>query len=357
MKALKRIIIWILISLIMQVAVLYYVDNYLFASEGAGGKIVSTKVDKEKERKKKKADVSIPEAADHVSVSYDGSYLSYYKDDELRIIDIYTGNEKKVDFENNEAVSFYKWAPDRNILLISTKKEYSKSSKFLFYSYDAERDVNEKLETKEQEDTAFVTDKTSEIMDLQLSPLTNMIYIKTALKGGRSSIYSINIMKRIDKVDTQVHFIGDIRIVPNDDRIAYESITKNNVYVTGKTKPISINGVDKLSLLGVDENDVIYVGELEGDASNGSSRIKNIYYGTINDDTSTWKSVKLKDAVNKKDIYVSRDGKIYMNDNLKGVVTEIKTNKDTAYKGIFFQMYDGGVASISDGKLLETELK
>ncbi|MGY0374553.1 hypothetical protein [Clostridium sp. JNZ J1-5] len=357
MKALKRIIIWILISLIMQVAVLYYVDNYLFGSQGVSGTIVSTKVDKEKEKKKKKADVSIPEAAEHVSVSYDGGYLSYYKDDELRIIDIYTGKEKKVDFEDNQKVSFYKWAPDRNILLISTKKEYNKSSKFLFYSYDAERDEKDKLETKEQEETAFVTNKTSEIVDLQLSPLTNMIYIKTSLKGGRSSIHSINIMKRINEIKTQVYFIGDIKIIPNDDRIAYESLTKNNVYVTGKTKPISIDGVDKLSLLGVDENDMIYVGELEGDASNGSSKIKNIYYGTINDDVSEWKSVKLKDAINKKDAYVTRDGNIYINDNLKGVVTELKSNKDTAYKGIFFQMYDGGVASISDGKLLETELK
>lgn len=356
MKALKRIIVWVLLSIVMQIAVLYYVDKYLFASGGVSATISTKKVVKEKE-KKKNVNIFVPEEAKQVAVSYDGNYLSYYKEDELKLIDAYTGEESTVELEDKLSVSFYKWAPDRNIVLIAAKKQYNNSSKYVFYSYDAERGLKEKLETKEQNETAFVASKSSNIEDLQLSPLTNMIYIKASLEGGRSNIQSINIMKRISKVDTQSYFIGDIKILPNDDRIAYEDFMKSRVYVTGKSKAISIEDVDKLSLIGVDDNDNIYVGELESDSSNGASKVKNIYYGTIGQEYDEWKKVDLKEAVNKKDIYVSRDGKIYTNDNLKGIVTELSSNKETVYKGIFLQMYDGGISSISDGKLITVELK
>lgn len=356
MKALKRIVVWILLSIIMQIAVLYYVDKYLFASEEVSTIVSIKKIDKEKE-KKKNVNIFVPEEAKQVSVSYDGSYLSYYEEDELRLIDTYTGEESTIELEDKLSVSFYKWAPDRNIILIAAKKQYNNSAKYLFYSYDAERGLKEKLETKEQNETAFVTSKSSSIEDLQLSPLTNMIYIKASLEGGRSNIQSINIMKRINKVDTQSYFIGDIRIIPNDDRIAYEDFAKNKVYVTGKSKAISIEDVKQLSLIGVDDNDNIYVGELDNDSSSGALRVKNIYYGTIEEDSSEWKKIDLEEAINKKDIYISRDGKVYINDNLKGIVTELSSNKKTAYKGIFLQMYDGGIASVSDGKLITIQLK
>ncbi|MFU0824677.1 hypothetical protein [Clostridium sp.] len=357
MKALKRIIVWILISLGLQIAVLYYVDNYFFASESVSNTIVSTKVDDEKENEKKDIDISIPEEAKNISLSYDGTYLSYYDDEVLKIVDTSTGKENNIELDDDIKVSFYRWAPDRNIMLISGKKEYNNSSKFLFYSYDAERDLQEKLETKEQDETALTSNKSAEVEDLQLSPLTNMIYIKTALKGGKSSIHNINIMKRIEKVSTKVTFIGDIRIIPNDDRIAYEGINKNRVYVTGNESAISIDGVDKLCLIDVDDNDNIYVGELEEDSASGEYNIKSIYYGTIDEDTDGWNKINLPENINKKDIYVSRSGKIYINDNLKGEVTELDSQKKIEYRGIFLQVYDGGVASISEGKLLETSLK
>lgn len=357
MKALKRIIIWVLISLGMQIAVLYYVDNYLFASEGVSNTIVSTKVDDKKDKKKKDVAILVPEEAENVSLSYDGMYLSYYDESNLKIIDTYTGKEKNIELEDNLQVSFYRWAPDRNLMLISAKKEFNNSSKFLFYSYDAERDLKEKLETKEQNETALTSNKSAQVEDLQLSPLTNMIYIKTALSGGRSNIHNINIMKRINKVDTQVTFVGDIRIIPNDDRIAYEAVTKGKVYVTGNEGPISIDRVNKLCLIDVDDNDKIYVGELEENSINGSYKVKNIYYGTIDENTEEWNKVTLPENINKKDIYISREGKIYINDNLKGIVTELTSQKKIEYKGIFLQVYDGGVASVSEGKLLETLLK
>jgi len=41
-------------------------------------------------------------------------------------------------------------------------------------------------------------------------------------------------------------------------------------------------------------------------------------------------------------------------DSTKGTVTDPKTSKETAYKGIFLQLYSDGVASLSDGNLVKT---
>ncbi|MCY6369653.1 hypothetical protein [Clostridium ganghwense] len=356
MKALKRIMIWVFISLTAQMAVLYYVDNYLFATENVNA-VVSKKVVKEKKQKKKDVAIIVPEDAQHVAVSYDGGYLSYYKDDVLKVVDAYTGEEHDVEFEDNLKVSFYKWAPDRDRILLAIKKKSGSSAKYVFYSYDAEKNKKDILQTKEGQETSIRTSNNSYIEDIQLTPLTNMIYVKTALKGGRSSIYNINVMKRIEKVRTEAYFIGNTRIIPNDDRLVYESADKGKVYITGTRSSISIEGVKKLCLLSVDGDDRIYVGELEEDKVSKIAKVKHIYYGTAEQDTNEWKKISLSEAVNKKDIFVSSSGKIYINNNLRGTVTELNSNKDTVYKGIFMQMYDEGIASISDGKLAETPLK
>lgn len=43
--------------------------------------------------------------------------------------------------------------------------------------------------------------------------------------------------------------------------------------------------------------------------------------------------------------------------NLKGIVKEVATGKETSYSGKFIQVYSSGVASIKDGKLVKTNFK
>lgn len=358
MKALKRLIIWILISLGMQIAVLYYVDNYLFASENVSGKIVATKIEDKKEKKKKNENIIIPEEAEYKNMSYDGGFLSYCNDDILKIVDTYTGKEDNIEFDQDKLkISFYKWAPDRNILIIAAKRRYNNSCKFLFYSYDAEKGVKEKLETTDQKETSFTGSRNSEVKDMVISPFTNMMYIKSGTQTGKSVIHNINIMQRINKVSTRTSFVGDMKIIPNDDRIVYEAVTRDKIYITGEKNSISIPEVAKLCLINVDDNDVIYLGEVEEGDNNNSPKVKNIYYGKNSEYSNSWKKISLPDNVKKEEIYVSRDGKIYINDNLKGIIKDLNSNKEVEYTGLFMQIYNGGIASISEGKLVETPIK
>lgn len=405
MKSVKRIIAWICVSLGVQIAVLYYVDTYLFSTENVSSKIVSTKVEDNKKNRKSDINIEVPENAERKALSCDGQYLAYIENDRLKIVDTYSGDEENIELQQGLHMSFYKWAPDRNILLIAASKKSEEKSKFIFYSYDAEKGEKEKLQNKNGEETCFTAPRGTEVKDIELSPFTNMIYIKSGLAGGKSELHKINIMQKLNKVETKIDMIGDIKIIPNDDSIAYESVNQNKIYITGCQNPIKVSGVDKTCLVDVDDNDVIYVGEIETSSEQGTCKIKNIYRGVMekpllatkrkdadrdkeksgetkhkgkNKNTSAskkreslkeskpkmienisykWDRIALDKSVDKKDIFISREGKVYINDNLKGVVIELSSNTEIKYKGTFLQMYDGGIASISDGKLIETLLK
>ncbi|KEH93529.1 hypothetical protein [Clostridium botulinum] len=405
MKSVKRIIAWICVSLGVQIAVLYYVDTYLFSTENVSSKIVSTKVEDNKKNRKSDINIEVPENAERKALSCDGQYLAYIENDRLKIVDTYSGDEENIELQQGLHMSFYKWAPDRNILLIAASKKSEEKSKFIFYSYDAEKGEKEKLQNKNGEETCFAAPRGTEVKDIELSPFTNMIYIKSGLAGGKSELHKINIMQKLNKVETKIDMIGDIKIIPNDDSIAYESVNQNKVYITGCQNPIKVDGVDKVCLVDVDDNDIIYVGEIETSSEQETFKIKNIYRGVMekpllamkrkdtdrdkeksgetkhkgkNKNTSTskkresvkeskpkmrenisykWDRIALDKSVDKKDIFISREGKIYINDNLKGIVIELGSNTEIKYKGTFLQMYDGGIASISDGKLVETLLK
>lgn len=338
MKVFKRIFLWIMISLTVQFAGLYYANSYILSSDTS----IKTKKVVKSDTKKPDAEVKIPEGAKHVGVSFDGRYLAYYDGDVLKVVDTKTGEEKNVEFDDGVQVSFYKWLSDRNRMLIAEKETSKRSSNFKLAYYDVDKDIKEEIKELDW------ADKNAEVEDIQASPLTNIIYVKVANSGKRSSIYWINIMKEMKKADTNSYVIGKIRVVPHEDKLVYEDLTYNRISVTGKNRSINIDGVKTPSLIAVDDNDNVYIGDTQ------DGKVTKIYYGNVNDDGSKYQSVDLREAVNKDDIFVASQGKIYTNDNLKGTVREFGSGKEFIYPGIFVQMYEGGVVSISDGKLVKT---
>lgn len=343
MKIFKRIIVWGLLSVIIQLSGLLYVNNYLLSTNT--DEITSKKVDITTKQEEKNIDVVIPATAKHVSVSYDGGYTAYYEGEILHIINNKTGQNKEVNFKDGNKISFYKWLPDRNRMLITEKSQTKITDNLKLSYYDV--DKGEKVEVK---DLATVDNK-SEVEDIKLSTLTNVIYVKVAHIGNRSSIYRINIMNEMKKIETKGYLIGSIYVIPHEDKMVYEDLTYNKIYATNTTEPLNFKNVTKPVLLGIDDDDRIYVGQMEG------NKVIKIYYGLVKDATSNWKTVELKEAVDKEDIYISSEGKVYINDDLKGVITDITSSNTLTYQGRFLQMYEGGVATISQGKLIRTNFK
>jgi hypothetical protein len=339
MKLFRTILIWMMISLTIQFAGLFYVNNYFLTSNTSikMKKIVKSDV------KKPEPAINVPENAKDVSVSFDARYLAYYDGDTLKVIDTKTGDEKQVEFNSGIKVSFYKWLPDRNRMLIAEKETSNSSSNFKLAYYDVDKAVKEEIRTLDW------ANKKAEVKDIQASPLTNVIYVKVDIGGGRSSIYWINIMKEMKKVDTRAYIIGTIRVIPHEDTLLYEDLIYHRVYATGQYRPINVKGVNNPSLLDVDDNDNVYIGETQDD------KISKIYYGDIKDPENKFQVIDLKGSVKKSDIFITAQGKIYINDNLKGTVKEFESGKEYTYPGTFLQIYSDGITSISDGKLVKTK--
>lgn len=342
MSALKRIIGWIMISLIVQFAGLFYIDNIYLANNAP---VKVKKIEDKSSNKAKDAEVAIPENAQNISMSFDGKYAAYYDEDILKVVSTKNGEKKDIYFQEGVKVSYYKWISDRNRMLIAEKHSTQNGMALRLSYYDIDKDTKEEIKDLTWADTE------SEVESIEISTLTNVIYVKVSRGSGRSSLYWINIMKDMKKPYTNDYFIGDIRILNYEDKLLYEGKTYNTIYSTNKSNSIKIDGVQLPKLLGVDEEDNIYIGSEE----NGN--ITKVYYGNIEKPTSEWKTVELTEPINKDDIYISKKGQIFLNDNLKGIVKEASTGKQTAYKGTFLQIYDDGVASISEGKLEKTSLK
>lgn len=335
MKVFRRILVWAVLSLALQFGGLIYVNNYLLASQA---KIKIQKVEKTS-KNIKDAVVSIPSNAKNAQVSFDAKYLAYYDNDSLKIVNTKTGKVNNVDFNDGVKVSYFKWLPDRNRMLIGEKHTTSSGNSFKLSYYDVDKDVKEQIK-----DLTWA-DKKAEVVDIQASPLTNVIYVKVALGGKRSSIYWINIMKEMKKVETNAYVIGNIDSLSHKDKLLYEDLTHHRVYVTGNRQQIIIPGVSDTCLIGVDDEDRVYIGEME------NNQVTKVYYGDLSENTSSWKSEKLSEPANQSDIYISPNGRIHVNDNLRGVITELGSGKETNYNGNFMQMYTDGVTSVSEGKL------
>ncbi|MFL0198072.1 hypothetical protein ACJDU8_21260 [Clostridium sp. WILCCON 0269] len=341
MKIFKRTIIWVVVSLIIQFAGLLYINNYFLSSQTE----IKTKKIVKSEPKKSDVVIKIPEDAKNITVSFDGRYLAYCQENVLKVVDSRTGDEKTLEFENGVQVSFYKWLQDRNRILIVEKEDSQGNSKFQLSYYEVDKDIKEDVKELDW------SDKGAKIDDIQESHLTNVIYVKMESKGMRTTLYRLDINKDIEKTPVNSYIIGKMGILYLQDKLVYEDRVYNKIYVTDEDKPLTIQGIENNPVwIGVDENDRIYI----GDEKDG--KISNIYCGSIDYDEYDYKNINLNQSVNKEDVFVMPSGKIYINDNLRGIVQEVGSGKQYTYKGNFIKIYEGGIASISNGELEKTPI-
>lgn len=343
MKNFKNITVWVLISLILQGAVLFYLDKFYFVTESNfKTKVVTTPSKPEK----KDVVINVPDTAAHVTVSYDGKFIAYYEGSIINVVNTLTGDKKEVSFDSDIKPSFFKWQTDVDNLIITEKKTTTKGDSIKLSRYEPQKDKKYDVNNDNKGNPVYIPlpDKKSEVQDLEISN-TNMIYVKVGHAGSRNSVYSIDVMARFEKLKINSYFTGNIVTFRTDSRMAYEDQTYHKIYLTGLKGSTLIKGINNPALLGTDEDDNLYIGELNGD------KVTKIYYGQVNANTSTWKSLAMKNPAKAKDIFISSSGKIYVNDNLKGVLYNLTENKEIEYMGQFIQIFNSGMYSVSDGKL------
>ncbi|MDB2152569.1 dipeptidyl-peptidase IV [Clostridium butyricum] len=342
MKLYKKIIAWAILSIILQIGGLFVLDNFVFKHSS---KFKSNKIDIEKQNTKD-INVIIPNGAENVNISYNGKYLTYYENDTLYIEESKTGTKTEVKTEDNGEILYYKWLSDRDRIIIAEKvvKDGETVIQLITYS-PKDSSVSYVTSICDYEDDM-------KVMKITESTFTSVYYVDIYKGGLKSVVYRIDINNDKSTVSLQASVLGNMQVIPHVDRLVYEDEINNKFYVTSPNKQLTFNSNKNLTLLGIDRNDVIYIGELNGE------KISSIIYGKVDEDTSSWKTVNLEAVVNRKDIYFNNESEILINDNLKGAVKNLTTGLEVEYEGKLVQIKEDFIATTdSTGKLVYTTLK
>lgn len=344
MKHIKILTLWILISLIVQFAGLFYANNYLFANNAKDVKI--KKVVAEDINKKNKVEdsvkkVEIPKDAKNIKVSYDGKYITYTKSGGVFTFNLEDGDENKLSKVSSDNGAYF-WLSDRNRMLVQTKED---STLFVSHYDSDKKDMVKDIEI----DTP---DSSGKIVDIAASPINQMKYFKVSYGNNRTSVYAANIMNNVNKVSLKTSKVGNIECINRKDTLLYEDKANNKINVTNSNLSYSSKDGYNVSLLKVDSEDVVYMAEVD---DNG--KVKKLSYGTIEDNFSSWKKLDVVEEITLKDIFITNKSDIFFNDNLKGEVKSIISGKAYKYEGKLLDVVEGYVISTNDSQLIKTKLK
>lgn len=342
MKASKIFIKWIILSLVVQLGLYFYMDRFYF-SNGDNVKVAQDRIIYKKHEIK--PNVTIPQEAKNISLSDDCAYTAFFDNGIVKVLDTSTGKSKKLEFGEGVQCLSYKWVPDSDRMIIAEKIKMGNSRVIKFYSYDAENQL--KQEVKE-----YNTQKTDSIpagisqneVSMVMSTLTNVMYAKVSYVNGASSIYRIDANETMTKVSTAVSKIGKIGVASRDDQLVYEDLINSRVRTNTSSRFISTNGNSHFALLGTDDDDNIYV-------VNKAERVSKIYYGEIAETQNSWKVIDLNSLYGIEDLKVMGDGKIYFIDKQNCKIKNVKNGSSSTYDGNFIGIYDGKIASVNNSRL------
>lgn len=342
MKVFKKVIAWALLSIILQVGVLYVLNNIVFkhTSEFAS-KPMEVKKDTTKDIK-----ATISSTAQDINISYNGKYLIYKENDNLFLEESKTGTSTQVKTVNDGTILYCDWLQDRDILVMAEKVKKDGKNKIQLITYDVKN--SSIIATKE----ICSYQDNMKIKKITASVFTGVFYVDIDKGGSKNIVYRVDRNNDMKEVTLKTLILGNMQVIPHADRLIYDDKINGKFYVTNPSKQLAFNSNKKLTLLGIDKNDVIYMGELNGD------KITSVTYGKVDEDTATWKKVTLDSVVNDDDLYFSNQSEILINDNLKGSVKNLTTGKELAYEGKLVQIKEDFIAvKDAEGKLVYKSLK
>lgn len=363
MKKFKRILIWSLIALSIEFIMLFSLNNIYSKSLDTYNEVKSVP----KQEKKTYNEVKIPENAENIKISYEGKYVSYYEDTVLKISNTKDESNSSIDASDNSVICYSKWLPDSNLLLICEK---DKKNRINFFSYDADKNAKRELIDFDTKPLKIEIDNKNDTVDkITLSTANHIMYVKVLHKDKSSDLYKINVMNQVEKINISNNVIGDISMLHNDTNLIYEdaeeeeiknfNATKVTTTVNKKAKEkdvvkdssIQFEDNSRKILLGTDDEDRVYIGTIE------NSKVSKVLFGELKTSTEEWKTLKLQEPIERKNIIINKDGNVYIKDDVKGTLKNIVSNNETKYDGNFIEIQDKYVFTLYNNKLIRTLLK
>lgn len=331
MKKINKIIVWAMLSIMMQCAGLLYIDKVLLkhSSEFTAETVEIT-------TKKVEANVSIPANAEKVEVSFDGRFISYYEEEKFMLVNIKTSEITEI--LADKEILFTTWVPNANMIILAEKL----SGKVNIKTYN----VKTKIENPIGDICSYK--KGMEINNIVISVGTGTKYVCVSSGGNNSTIYRIGIENSdINDLDYKVPTLGTITAFSHKDVLLYEDSLNKSFYryTNGSRKKLNFDNANNLVILGVTRDNMIYMGEFSGD------KIVKIIYGLDETSPATWKTETLLKSKDIKDIFINNKSQILVNDSLEGKVKNVTTGDNVTYQGTFISVNDKVICSSDNGKI------
>jgi hypothetical protein len=337
-KILKRVYKWIILSVVLQILVLAYF-NYGYLTMEHEIKATSYDISDETQENEKKS-VKIKEGASLLSVSYDGNHAAWLLSGKVYIYDLKNKKSEDAIEDTNGDINFYKWLPDRNIIIYSVSS--SEAGKVNVMTKD--------IETGNIHDYPAISGiaKNSVVKDIELSPLTNVVYVKVQTSSTKARIYKYDIMDNLSYImifDSS----SEVKEANLSDKLFYEDVNDRIMVWDGKRKNKKrIATQNKVSLIGLDAEDNLYVGNKDSEG-----KITKLLYSKQDQDSDDkWNEINLKAPCDKSDLIVTKNGSVYLVDKSKKEVTNLKNNTEIKYEGEFIEILDNHIIYSADDKLI-----
>jgi hypothetical protein len=331
---------------IIQFGILIFLETVYFSDNVSYS---SSKVENKVNNNDPKLKLTLENGNTNTAASYDGSYLSYLMDNSLYVMNLENGDKTTVAADNGMEIVYYRWIYDRNRLILAEKPinfKYGSSFKLYYYDIASNSKVEITNEINNRNIQIPIYSKDDKVKSIEMSTLTNVIYVEVSNSNSYSRIYRINIMAQESRINTVTHNIGKIISTKRDDILLYENLNNKKVFRNGSNFATQIQGNSNLNLLGIDSKDDVYLGVIRND------KIQQIYYGNIAN--NNWQTINLNNSVNSSDIYISFNGQVFINDVSKSILKEIITGKETYYGGRIIGTYNDGIISEKNNEIIKT---
>jgi hypothetical protein len=350
MKKASVVLIWVVLSLVVQTGVLVYLNDYYLKEDS----VVTYTQEKPKEVPvKEEIKINIPVNASNVKLSPSAKYTYYLLDDILHVVNLTDGKDNIVELSYSIKNYFFKWHDYEDKLIITEKTpDSSNGNAIKMYTYKAKDNLKlAALDYNNESRSYQLGTQNVVVSDVQLNNLNTIMYIKASSENGTSYINRLDISGGMDKLSLRSDNVGKFFVLKKDDELVFEDLTNDKVLFTNKSKIEEPNILKdkKARLIQVDKNDNMYLGEIE------EGMIKNIVYD--NESNSEWSTVQLPHLVDCNDIYLFSVDEIYVVDRIKNVVTNIKSNKEISIKGKFIDMNLNGILSMNNENATITKVK
>lgn len=343
MKTLVKWYRWILLAIIFQYCVLLYINNVFLNTD-----VTVSITDAQEVKDVLTGDFKVPQNARNISMSYNAEYGAYLLDGVLHIINVDSSQDKEVAGLNSDKITYYKWLPDRNMVIFSSDTKNGNKGIVQISTYEPD---SETLRDYPQIDGLTAKSK---ITDIELSQYTNVVYAKIKTSDTKSKIVRFNVMSQYahvmnlgaDAIIKECSFVNKL-VYQNDGTVyIYDGInkTKNKV-------PIDAENV---RVLDIDLNDTLYIGILDL-----SGKVTQIYHQKISEDklTDNWTKIVLKEATPVENIIISGNGNIYINHMEENKLINATNNLKASYRGDFIEVLDCAMVSKDEDKVIVTSLK